>query len=234
MYDFTGENPADDLSFKKNDIVAVFLQGTDGWWKGELNGEFGKFPGSYVQVLAGDELKKNMRRVRFKQEMSRLRQQLIDEDKTLSKLQEEKEQLEAAQGEINEQWNVLNRVYSSLADQFVAITGKQSAQQFAVKLKESLDCFSTYNLVIDDVADCRHDLVAELNELKKLTDDKDKKKKIDKKQEKLYENIRKLSVPIGEQFNEEQALHRKGVKLGADAVQTLQAVDQLGYFLYPK
>ena len=76
LYDYVPENAANDLTFKKNDMISVILQGIDGWWKGELNGDFGKFPGSYVQVLQGDELKKNMRRVRFKQEMVRLKKKM--------------------------------------------------------------------------------------------------------------------------------------------------------------
>mmetsp|Transcript_11826 Transcript_11826/g.20239 ORF Transcript_11826/g.20239 Transcript_11826/m.20239 type:complete len:788 (+) Transcript_11826:52-2415(+) len=233
LYDYVPENAANDLTFKKNDMISVILQGIDGWWKGELNGDFGKFPGSYVQVLQGDELKKNMRRVRFKQEMVRLRKQDADEAKTLERLQKEKEELLEAQNDLNAQWEKLETVFSSLSSQLVSICGKETCQSFASKLKHVSDTSLAYNLVHDDVSDCRYDLVNQLEDLKTMCTptDKDKKKKTDKKQEKMQENIRKLLEPIAEQFKEEQSLHRKNVKLGADVVQSIQAIDQVGYFL---
>jgi len=235
MYDYIPEESAKetDLTFKKNDIINVILQGTAGWWKGELNGCFGKFPGSYVQILQGEELKKNMRRVRFKQEMIRLRQQDIDEDKTLERLQKEKEELLAAQGELNVQWGQLEQVFSSLARKLTDSCDTQNCRSFADKLKPVLDTSLTYNLVHDDVGDCRYDLVNQLDELKNsCAPEKDKKRKTDKKQEKIQENMRRLLDPIAEQFKEEQGLHRKIVKLEADVVQTVQAIDQVGHFLH--
>ncbi|XP_076468584.1 E3 ubiquitin-protein ligase SH3RF3-like [Babylonia areolata] len=41
----------DDLSFKKGDLVTLRRQIDDNWYQGELNGQIGVFPASYVQVL---------------------------------------------------------------------------------------------------------------------------------------------------------------------------------------
>ncbi|XP_025086760.1 SH3 domain-containing RING finger protein 3-like [Pomacea canaliculata] len=41
----------DDLPFKKGDIVSLRRQIDDNWYQGELNGQIGVFPSSYVQVL---------------------------------------------------------------------------------------------------------------------------------------------------------------------------------------
>jgi len=232
LYDYNGENPNEDLSFKKNDIIQVIIEGIDGWSKGELNGKFGKYPGAYTQVLAGEELKKNMRRVRFKQEMVRLRQQNIDEDSTMERLEQEKNELLAVQAELAGQWDSLERVFTVLASRLIQASDKQKCALFATKLKEVLDRFMAYNVVHDDVADSRFDLITELNALKTecFSEPKDKKKKIDKK---LQDNLRKLLDPITEQCAEQQALHRKNIRLDAEVVQTLQALDQVAYFLQP-
>lgn len=48
QYDFTGER-ASDLSFRKGDRINVIQRkGENEWWKGELNGITGDFPGNYV------------------------------------------------------------------------------------------------------------------------------------------------------------------------------------------
>ena len=53
MYDYTGtEGQTDDLTFGKGDVINIIMQGQDGWWYGEKDGRFGKFPGSYVKVMA--------------------------------------------------------------------------------------------------------------------------------------------------------------------------------------
>ncbi|KAK7479215.1 hypothetical protein BaRGS_00029559 [Batillaria attramentaria] len=41
----------DDLTFKKGDMVMLRRQIDDNWYQGELNGQIGVFPASYVQVL---------------------------------------------------------------------------------------------------------------------------------------------------------------------------------------
>lgn len=41
----------DDLTFKKGDMVMLRRQVDDNWYQGELNGQIGVFPASYVQVL---------------------------------------------------------------------------------------------------------------------------------------------------------------------------------------
>lgn len=42
----------DHLSFNKNDVIIVKEQ-QDMWWSGELNGDKGWFPKSYVKLLGG-------------------------------------------------------------------------------------------------------------------------------------------------------------------------------------
>lgn len=42
----------DHLSFSKNDVIIVKEQ-QDMWWSGELSGNVGWFPKSYVKLLGG-------------------------------------------------------------------------------------------------------------------------------------------------------------------------------------
>lgn len=42
----------DHLTFSKNDVIIVKEQ-QDMWWSGELNGNVGWFPKSYVKLLGG-------------------------------------------------------------------------------------------------------------------------------------------------------------------------------------
>lgn len=42
----------DHLSFNKNDVIIVKEQ-QDMWWSGELSGNVGWFPKSYVKLLGG-------------------------------------------------------------------------------------------------------------------------------------------------------------------------------------
>ena len=39
-----------DLTFKKGDVVTLRRQIDDNWYQGELRGQIGVFPASYVQV----------------------------------------------------------------------------------------------------------------------------------------------------------------------------------------
>jgi len=50
LYDYTGESELD-LPLYANDVIFVASQLKDGWWWGELNNRYGRFPGSYVELL---------------------------------------------------------------------------------------------------------------------------------------------------------------------------------------
>lgn len=51
MYPYRAKKD-DHLSFNKNDVIIVKEQ-QDMWWSGELNGNMGWFPKSYVKLLGG-------------------------------------------------------------------------------------------------------------------------------------------------------------------------------------
>ncbi|KAI8067387.1 hypothetical protein BDF21DRAFT_426576 [Thamnidium elegans] len=51
LYDYSGENPNTDLSFRRGDTIQLTELVNDDWWKGTLHGKNGLFPRSYVRKL---------------------------------------------------------------------------------------------------------------------------------------------------------------------------------------
>ncbi|KAG1504599.1 hypothetical protein G6F54_000895 [Rhizopus delemar] len=51
LYDYNGEDPTTDLSFKQGDIIEVTEYVNDDWWKGAVNGKTGIFPQNHVKKI---------------------------------------------------------------------------------------------------------------------------------------------------------------------------------------
>jgi len=49
-FPYTQQRP-DELSFQQGDIFILLEETTDNWWKGDLNGQVGLFPASYVEKM---------------------------------------------------------------------------------------------------------------------------------------------------------------------------------------
>ncbi|GAA5797825.1 hypothetical protein HPULCUR_003220 [Helicostylum pulchrum] len=52
LYDYQGEDPSTDLSFKQGNIIEVTEYVNDDWWKGTVNGKSGIFPQNHVKKVA--------------------------------------------------------------------------------------------------------------------------------------------------------------------------------------
>lgn len=84
MHDFKAEND-NQLSFNANDMIRVYQQGEQkGWWYGELNGKFGLFPGSFVQI---QQLNKKQA---FLNEMAAIKAKIAEEKKLIAQLEQAK------------------------------------------------------------------------------------------------------------------------------------------------
>ena len=53
LYDYTA-NLYDELSIKVGDVINIHDKQADGWWLGELQGQVGIFPATYVEEEESD------------------------------------------------------------------------------------------------------------------------------------------------------------------------------------
>ena len=84
MYDYKAEND-NQLAFNVNDMIRVYQQGDQkGWWYGELNGKFGLFPGSFVQVQQVNK------KQAFLNEMAAVKAKIAEEKKLIAQLEQAK------------------------------------------------------------------------------------------------------------------------------------------------
>ncbi|CAG8531770.1 2905_t:CDS:2 [Paraglomus occultum] len=53
LYDYNGSDEVD-LRFKEGEIIRVtkYSRNQNEWWEGEINGQYGEFPGTYVKVVS--------------------------------------------------------------------------------------------------------------------------------------------------------------------------------------
>ena len=49
LYNFERRN-SNELTIRRNDVIAVLDTDVSGWWKGEVAGKVGLFPGNYAVV----------------------------------------------------------------------------------------------------------------------------------------------------------------------------------------
>ncbi|NXM13758.1 MYO1F protein, partial [Ploceus nigricollis] len=50
LYQYIGQD-VDELSFNVGDVIDILMEDASGWWKGQLHGKEGLFPGNYVQKI---------------------------------------------------------------------------------------------------------------------------------------------------------------------------------------
>ena len=87
-FDFPGTNPQE-LPLKTGDLVHVFHKDTDGWWRGESNGRFGRFPGQYVKLLSAVALARALKKQAYERKMNQLAEREKEELSKVSRLEEE-------------------------------------------------------------------------------------------------------------------------------------------------
>ncbi|KAK2582098.1 hypothetical protein KPH14_002798 [Odynerus spinipes] len=76
LYPYQAQNE-DELSFEKGDVITVLAKDEETWWKGELNGATGVFPGNYVSPMSS-KLTSDLLMARL-DPMERKRQEYIKE-----------------------------------------------------------------------------------------------------------------------------------------------------------
>lgn len=69
IYEFPGSNPYE-LPLKTGDLIYVFHQSPDGWWRGECCGRYGRFPGQYVKNLSTVAMARLLKKQTYERKMN--------------------------------------------------------------------------------------------------------------------------------------------------------------------
>eukprot|EP01096_Ripella_sp_DP13-Kostka_P009843 TRINITY_DN3795_c0_g2_i1.p1 TRINITY_DN3795_c0_g2~~TRINITY_DN3795_c0_g2_i1.p1 ORF type:complete len:790 (-),score=430.49 TRINITY_DN3795_c0_g2_i1:21-2390(-) len=195
LYDYVPDNgTADDMTLKKNDIVNIIYQGpAEGWWVGEVDDKFGRFPGSYVQVLTPDQWVKVKRKLKFKAEMIQLRRQYADEQQTIAKLNEEIEKQRAIRLTVDQKFSLLKQKYLNTQTRLNHLFSAPPLAPLPDKLELYAKHLGDWVASQTAITELRTELLAHFSSLDEqltgLYDPKDKKKKVDKKVEKTVLDI---------------------------------------------
>lgn len=182
--DPSNENSKDDLVFKKNDIISIIFQGPpDGWWIGELEERFGRFPGSYIQVLSPDQWAKVKRRLKFNEELLRIKQNLLDEEQTIAKLQEERAKLEEQRVDVERLFSELKVNFSNTSSFVQNLISNRPLHELPSKLEKYTSNLGDWVASQSAIAESRTQLITEIEAYinEAAAAPVDKKKKPDKK-----------------------------------------------------
>lgn len=83
-----------DLALSEDATVSVLGQGADGWWYGESEGRYGRFPGSYVVMLDNKDADKARKKSKIEVKIQEMREQAEHQDKEIARLAEVKRSLQ--------------------------------------------------------------------------------------------------------------------------------------------
>eukprot|EP01102_Stenamoeba_stenopodia_P016487 TRINITY_DN5768_c0_g1_i1.p1 TRINITY_DN5768_c0_g1~~TRINITY_DN5768_c0_g1_i1.p1 ORF type:complete len:769 (+),score=198.69 TRINITY_DN5768_c0_g1_i1:59-2365(+) len=93
LYDYTGESELD-LSLRTNEIIFVISQLKDGWWWGELENKYGRFPGSYVELLNEESAASHMASFKSSAANRKAQAALTKDQEAIRELENQKAELQ--------------------------------------------------------------------------------------------------------------------------------------------
>eukprot|EP01094_Clydonella_sp_ATCC50884_P006087 TRINITY_DN1510_c0_g1_i2.p1 TRINITY_DN1510_c0_g1~~TRINITY_DN1510_c0_g1_i2.p1 ORF type:complete len:658 (-),score=229.98 TRINITY_DN1510_c0_g1_i2:210-2183(-) len=228
LYDYEGQ-AADDLSFKRGDIIPIiYNKGEGGWWHGELSGKFGKFPASYVEVVDREVWVKADRKISYHAEMAQLQESMVEEAANIERLDEKRERLQQELDRVREE----KREVRAQAEKVAAVLNdtlqgdekvfRHQVKEICVKLdllRSGRDGVSAamakYTEVSTEVTIEMQDIVA------------DAKRKKDKKLEKQMEKMGSCLQAINKALSAEQSARRRSVRLEDEVRQDVDMLEVL-------
>lgn len=212
LYDYEGTEGADDddkdLVFAKGVVIKVTQQGTDGWWTGEYQGKTGKFPASYVEVMAQSpsssmliRTKSNSnisKKKKFLLEMESARVKVTENEKDGVQLQKNKDKIVAHMKQLEAQKAqlLLDPEINSLLSM---ISGaRQSVQDIniiPINIETLVNRYEEYKKSHEELSACKNSLQDEFeaftnNPKKKIIEGKDKEQ-LQQKYDSLYGYLEK-------------------------------------------
>lgn len=137
LYDYAAQT-SNELTIKKDDIVRVHQQGAKGWWYGELNGKFGLFPGSYVQLMPQGLNKKQ----KFLKEMEAVKNNIDEENSLIQELEQTKEQILKEMNMLNQKKEEAKSEAKALRSEILTLL--RSFQDSDDSFEKKFQTFSAY------------------------------------------------------------------------------------------
>jgi hypothetical protein len=184
MYDHKPENE-NQLAFSANDIIRVYQQGdVKGWWYGELNGYFGLFPGSFVQLQPVNK------KQQFLNDMAAVRAKIAEEKKLIASLEAAKAQLTQEMHTLHEIKETATEDAKSLKVEILRILEvTPELASFNSELEQLYSHLESYHKTRLAMQQSRSNLLDELSTLKRAIATEPKFKKYKDKLTPLIDNL---------------------------------------------
>lgn len=217
MYAHKAENE-NQLSFAVDDIIRVYQQGdAKGWWYGEFNGNFGLFPGSFVQLQPVNK------KQQFLNEMAAVRAKIAEEKKLIASLEQAKSQLNHEMHTLREIKETATEDAKSLKIEILRIIEvTPELASFNSELEQLYSQLESYHKTRLAMQQSRSNLLDELSTLKramatepkfkkykdkltplidtlvtKLEEEQVVRKQVDEKKDTVFKDLTELRVLIG-------------------------------------
>eukprot|EP01119_Soliformovum_irregulare_P021109 TRINITY_DN6971_c0_g2_i1.p1 TRINITY_DN6971_c0_g2~~TRINITY_DN6971_c0_g2_i1.p1 ORF type:complete len:753 (+),score=275.78 TRINITY_DN6971_c0_g2_i1:22-2259(+) len=127
LYDYQAVDSTE-ISFSAGEILKVLSQYDDGWWEGEIHGNFGKFPGSYVKIET------KSKKEQFKQNMQNVENQLEEERKMIKSLETSKSTLEREIAELSQENTSFEAELRELRNSLILNLKKEQMEGLPLKI----------------------------------------------------------------------------------------------------
>ncbi|MDP2434737.1 MAG: SH3 domain-containing protein [archaeon] len=235
VFDFPGTNPHE-LPLQTGDLVHVFHKDADGWWRGESNGRYGRFPGQYVKLLSAVAMARGIKKQAYERKMHQLKQAEADERTKIQALKEslaeESAKLAAKNAQAQASLATSQQVQATITQVLGPFYLGQCVNQLISSLAESSQDFAS-------VASLEENLLTEVGSLHKAllsittTPDPKKVKKDKKAQdtshiELVRDNLLQIQTKLQAQQQAHRQLHEHRKVVLADLTDLSSVVDSLG------
>lgn len=188
LYDYEPQRD-EEITLKKGDLVHIINKGSSGWWIGECNEKFGKFPGTYVEVMSNEARDGALRKQRFMEDYGRVKDDFERETKKVEELESRKKELEEALEEIEHKQASLDTAAKELRQLLAKEFEGGRLSTFTFEVEDLCDKLAKNQSSQEAIDYMKGQLMQGLENLSKTLTAPDPKKKKDKKNEKNKEVV---------------------------------------------
>lgn len=208
---------AGNLALEEGDAVSVLAEGADGWWYGECQGKYGRFPGSYVAKLEEKEAEKVRKKAKIDVKIQEMREQSEHQDKFIARLAQSREQLQSEIDALARERDAL--LQSSFKKQLAGVLG--TMPQFEQTAKQYRDALQKTMGQSELSASLQQELLIALNGLWSAANNP----KLAKKHKKALTKLEPLLASARERLQESVVKKREAVETRSDLIKDLAELD---------